>query len=202
MINSITGLLSAKFPQLIYVQCSNGIEWEISVSEHTLQSLPAIENEVKIYTILQHKEDAMKLFGFSSIEERSVFQDLLKVEGVGPKAALKILSSIPYTSLVDILEEGDLSSLEKVPGVGKKTAQKMLLSLKGKLSLNSTDNEGQKVSGKKSIWDDVILGLADMGFDKKRAEMCVEKIASELPKDLTQSQKEEQILRKAIMELS
>lgn len=201
MLNSILGTITGKFPQELYIETSNGIEWELSVSETTLNSLPAVGSEARIFTVLQHKEDSMKLFGFSSIEERSVFNDLLKVEGVGPKAAMKILSSIPFENLVQILEQGDINSLEKVPGVGKKTAQKMLLSLKGKLTLLS-DDDNRRSTKKVSVWEDVIVGLVDMGFDRKRVEEVVEKIASELDSSLSQTQKEELILRKAIPELS
>ncbi|MCR4790740.1 MAG: Holliday junction branch migration protein RuvA [Treponemataceae bacterium] len=200
MINSLFGTITGKLTQTVYIETSGGIEWELIVSESTLNSLPSVQNSARVYTYLQHKDDSMKLFGFSSIEERSVFLDLLKVEGVGPKAALKILSAMPYTNLVKILEDEDLASLEKVQGVGKKTAQKMMLALKGKLSLNS--EEGKCKEKALSIWNDIIIGLVDMGYDKKNCEAVVEKLASELDSGLTQSQKEEIIFRKALMELS
>ena len=204
MINSILGQISAKLPQLVYIETSNGIEWELNVSDSTLNSLPNVGETARIYCILQHKEDSMKLFGFSSIEERSVFQDLLKVEGVGPKAAQKILSSMPYTNLVKILEDEDINQLEKVPGVGKKTAQKMLLSLKGKLTLYSDNNSSNSSSNGNRIkgeWEDVIVALVDMGYERKKCEAVVDKISKELGSDFSQTQKEEQIFRKAIVEL-
>lgn len=123
------------------------------------------------------------------------------MDGVGPKGALKILSKLSYQALVKILEEEDLSSLEKVPGVGKKTAQKMLLSLKGKLSLD-VENSTSFGNSKKSKWEDLVKGLVDMGFDRKNSEEVCEKIAQSLDPNLTQTQKEEQIFRKAILELS
>ncbi|MDD7416492.1 MAG: Holliday junction branch migration protein RuvA [Treponemataceae bacterium] len=201
MINSIYGTITAKFPQVVYLETSSGIEWELLVSDTTLNSLPNVGSEGRVYAWLLHKEDSMKLFGFSSVEERSVFLDLLKVDGVGPKGALKILSKLSYQALVKILEEEDLSSLEKVPGVGKKTAQKMLLSLKGKLSLD-VENSTSFGNSKKSKWEDLVKGLVDMGFDRKNSEEVCEKIAQSLDPNLTQTQKEEQIFRKAILELS
>ena len=194
MFNSIFGTITAKFPQILHLETSSGIEWSLSVSESTLNSLSTVGSQVRIYTWMYHKEDAMKLFGFSSIEERSVFLDLLKVDGVGPKGALKILSSLPYTLLVEAL-----SKLEKISGIGKKTAQKMLLTLKGKLTLLS---ENEKSTGKVSVWNDVIIALTNMGYDKKNCETVVEKIAKDLDASLTQSAKEEIIFRKAIVELS
>ena len=145
MINSIFGTITAKLPQVLYLETSSGIEWALSVSESTLNSLSTVGSQARVYTWMYHKEDAMKLFGFASVEERSVFIDLLKVDGVGPKGALKILSSMPYTVLADALEEEDLTKLEKIPGIGKKTAQKMLLTLKGKLTLYSDNEKSEQV---------------------------------------------------------
>ena len=199
MFNSIFGTITAKFPQILYLETSSGIEWSLSVSESTLNSLATVGSQARIYTWMYHKEDAMKLFGFSSIEERSVFLDLLKVDGVGPKGALKILSSLPYTLLVEALENEDLAKLEKISGIGKKTAQKMLLTLKGKLTLYS---ENEKFSSKVSVWNDVIVALTNMGYDKKNCETVIEKIAKDIDSSLSQSAKEELLFRKAIVELS
>lgn len=199
MINSIFGTITAKLPQVIYLETSSGIEWALSVSESTLNSLSTVGRQTRVYTWMYHKEDAMKLFGFASVEERSVFLDLLKVDGVGPKGALKILSSMPYTVLADALEQEDLTKLEKIPGIGKKTAQKMLLTLKGKLTLYS-DNE--KSSSKVSVWNDVIIALTDMGYDKKNCEVVIERLAKDLDSSLTQTAKEELLFRKAIVELA
>ena len=199
MINSIFGTITAKLPQVLYLETSSGIEWALSVSESTLNSLSTVGSQARVYTWMYHKEDAMKLFGFASVEERSVFIDLLKVDGVGPKGALKILSSMPYTVLAEALEEEDLTKLEKIPGIGKKTAQKMLLTLKGKLTLYS-DNE--KSSSKVSVWNDVIIALTDMGYDKKKCEAVIERLAKDLDSSLSQTAKEELLFRKAIVELA
>lgn len=197
MFNSLKGTLTGKFTQNIYLD-THGIEWDLSCSQSTINDLPCIGSEVQIYTWMYHKEDIMKIFGFASINERSVFIDLLKVDGVGPKGALKILSSLPYSVLAQALEDEDLSKLENISGIGKKTAQKMLLTLKGKLQLYSTE----KVVSKKSEWDDVIIALTNMGYDKKNCEVVVEDIAKSLDISLTQKAKEEQIFRRAIVELA
>ncbi len=200
MINSIYGTISAKLPQTVYIETSSGIEWELTVSDSTLNALPPVQNQTRIYCVLQHKEDSMKLFGFATVEERSVFLDLLKVDGVGPKGAMKILSSTSYSDFVKILEDEDLSSLEKVPGVGKKTAQKMLLSLKGKLTLLADTTSAS--ASNKSEWNDLIVALVEMGYDKKNCEQVVDKISLELDTSLSHSQKEEAIFRRAIVELA
>ena len=207
MFNSVTGIITAKFPQNLYLQVG-GIEWDILIPDSSLQNLPGVGQEAKIYTWMYHREDAMKLFGFASNIERSVFFDLTKVGGVGPKAAIKILSSISANELVETLNKEDMARLEKISGIGKKTAQKMMLALKGKLSLD--DNESEKGSTNKgkvsSAWEDVIIALANMGYEKRTCEEVVNKLVEELKSDedfclKNRAQQEEILFRRAIIDL-
>ena len=118
----------------------------------------------------------------------------------------KILSSINAKELASILDSGEIGVLEKVPGVGKKTAQKMMLALKGKLTLLD-ENTGRVKSPKeegKSPWNDVIMALVDMGYDKKNAEEAIEKIVVKSPNQDGESKStyEEKLFRLAIVELA
>ena len=145
----------------------------------------------------------MKLFGFASDQERSLFLDLLKVDGVGAKGALKIMSGISPQQLSQALDSEDLAQLERLPGVGKKTAQKMMLALKGKLSFGETAPARQ--TGATSRWQDVVQALADMGYDKRDCEAVLARLEQELAQELqgkTPSQQEELLFRKAIVELA
>ncbi len=198
MFNSLTGIITAKLPQTVYLS-AGGIEWDLSVPDKDIDILPHVQAEAKVFTWLYHKEDAMKIFGFATPESRSVFLDLLKVDGVGPKAALKILSNITYKTLAKALDEEDLGILESVSGIGKKTAQKMMLSLKGKLTLNATSGS---LKENKSEWDDVISALASMGYDKKECEAVIQKLSAGLDPSLLRSAKEETLFRQAIVELA
>ena len=149
----------------------------------------------------------MKLFGFASAEDRALFLELLKVEGVGPKAALKILSSVSTAEMVKVLDSGDVAVLEKLPGVGKKTAQKMMLALKGKLTLLEENQSSAGKREKTSPWNDVIVALTDMGYDRKRVEETVERLAAENKEKLSDMNGnkaliEEQLFRQAIVELA
>ncbi len=141
----------------------------------------------------------MKLFGFASAEERSVFLDLMKVEGIGPRGAVKILSHIHARRLAEVLEGEDMGQLEKLPGIGKKTAQKMLLTLKGKLAF-SAEQPGS--AGEAAPWQDVISALVSMGFEKKAAEDTVRKIDTSLDQKLTPEERESALFRQAIIALS
>lgn len=205
MFNSITGIITGKFPKQVFLQSSNGIEWDICVPDSNLEMLPPVGNEAKIYTYLQHTDMIMSLFGFASADERTLFFDLLKVEGIGPKGAIKIMSSVSSSRLMEVLERGDVEMLEKVPGVGKKTAAKMMLALKGKLSLSETSNV---VRVEKPVaFADVINSLATMGYDKRVVEQKVAQLIEVLNTDSSfenksQKEKEDIIFRRAIVELA
>jgi Holliday junction DNA helicase RuvA len=202
MFNSISGTVTAKLPRQLFLE-NNGIEWDICVPDSNLELLPAPGQSAKVYTFLQHTEQLMCLYGFANSEERSLFLELIKVDGVGPKGAVKIMSSATSRQLKDILENGETALLEKIPGVGKKTAAKMMLALKGKLTLNDEVNTVRLP--KNSLFSDVIDSLVNMGFDKKNVELKISELSSRLENELndkTQKEKEEIIFRRAIVELS
>ena len=202
MFNSITGIITGKFPKQIFLD-NNGIEWDICVPDSNLDKLPSVGSEAKVYTWLQHTDMAMCLYGFSSFEERTLFLDLLKVDGVGPKGAVKIMSSASSSELMNILENGDVGLLEKIPGVGKKTAGKMMLALKGKLTL-SQEKETIRIP-KASIFADVIASLVSMGYDRKTVEQKIAELSVQMESQLnnkSQKEKEDMLFRKAIVELA
>lgn len=205
MFNSLTGTITGKLPQKIFLD-TNGIEWDIQVPDSAVSSFPAIGEKGKVYTWLQHTDAAMSLFGFATDKDRSLFFDLLKVDGIGPKGALKIMASVSTSDLARILDEGNIDALQKVPGVGKKTAAKMLLQLKGKLSFV---DEGTKIVRVKeaSAYEDVIVGLVGMGYERKNAEQVVSNVAAQLENDdnftqMSASDKESAIFRRALVELA
>lgn len=203
MINSISGTITGKFPQKIFID-NNGIEWEIIVPDTALDKLPNIGENARVYTWLQHTDSAMTLFGFATTQDRDLFFDLNKVDGVGPKSAVKIMSSIAREQLIAALDSGNLATLEKIPGLGKKTAAKMLLALKGKLTLDETETV-TKSTKKLGEFEDVISGLVTMGYDRKKVESVISKVAEESKgklESLSQKEKEDILFRKALMELA
>ncbi|MBO4385922.1 MAG: Holliday junction branch migration protein RuvA [Treponema sp.] len=205
MFNSFTGTITFKGPQKLCID-THGIEWELTVPESSLLNLPGVGQQGRVYSWLQHTDTLMNLYGFSSESDRELFLNLLKVDGIGPKGAVKIMSNISAQDLASVLESGDLDRLQKVPGVGKKTAGKMLLALKGKLSLS--DESSSSIPAKEALpFADVALALANMGYEKKTAEAAVAKIVKELSSDssfASQSQvkKEDLVFRRAIVELA
>jgi len=203
MFNSLTGTITGKYPQKLFIE-THGIEWDVTVPDSALDKLPPVGQQGRVYTYLQHTDALMVLYGFASENDRSLFFDLLKVDGIGPKGAVKIMGNIDTPALARILDSGDLAALEKVPGVGKKTAAKMLLQLKGKLTLEETVSV-PKV--KKVPFADVVSGLADMGYDRKTVEQVIVTLSDSLKEDaafqaMSESEKEAVLFRKAIVELS
>ena len=204
MFNSISGIITGKFPKQLFIE-SNGIEWDICIPDSNLNMLPSVGNECKIYTYLQHTDMVMTLYGFVSSDERSIFFDLLKVEGIGPKAAIKIMSSVSSGRLMEVLEKGDLEMLEKIPGVGKKTAAKMMLALKGKLSISNKDSSSENISTK--VYSDLINSLSSMGYDKKIVEQKIASLLEEFSSDgvfesKSQKEREDILFRRAIVEMA
>jgi holliday junction DNA helicase RuvA len=175
MFNSLSGRLSEKRADTICID-TGGVEWELAVPARSVDDFGRIGDEARAFTWLHHYEDGMRLYGFPSEADRAVFRELMKVEGIGPKQALRILSGIKPEALGAALDAEDLASLQRIPGVGPKLAQKMMLALKGKLV--SGGEIGSRRPGEPSgRWSDVVRALADMGFDRKAAEKAVAEAA-------------------------
>lgn len=204
MFNSLTGTITGKMPNALYLE-THGIEWDICVPDSTLNALPPVGQTGKVFTWLLHREDQMKLFGFATARERSLFFDLLKVDGIGAKGAVKILSNISESQLLSALDDGNLTVLQKIPGIGKKTAGKMLLALKGRLSLEE-DSSVIRVS-KNNAFADVIESLVNMGYERRDCEQTVHEIADSLATDADFNEKgregkEEILFRRALVDLA
>jgi len=191
VFNSLTGEITHKGDEKLCLQ-TGGVEWELSVSRRALERLPAVGQVARIYTHLVHREDAMRLYGFADQAERALFLDLQKVEGVGPRQAMKMLSSIDREAFSQALDRDDLDALSAVPGVGKKTAQKIILALKGKLT---PVGEGRA----RPAEDDIATALVGMGFDRKTARAAASAAQAALSgRGLKGEELERELLRQAL----
>ncbi len=195
MFNRILGILSGRTTDAIFV-LTGGIEWDISVPTRAAGLFGPLGEQTEVFVWLQHYEDGMRLFGFPSERERALFLDLTKVEGIGPKQALKILSGISPGDLTAALEAGNLAALQRISGVGPKLAQKMVLALKGRLIELGAGGDGGAPS---SPWDDVVAALVDMGFDRRAAEAAVRGQAGNVPSG---ADGERELFRRALLDLS
>jgi holliday junction DNA helicase RuvA len=202
MFNSIAGRLSEKRADSICIE-SGGVEWELSVPARSVDDFGRLGDEARAFTWLHHYEDGMRLYGFATAVDRSAFRELMKVEGIGPKQALRILSGIRPEALSAALDAEDLASLQRIPGVGPKLAQKMMLSLKGKLV--RPDEAESKGPGRAGEYADVVRALADMGFDRKAAEKAVAAAAAataEAGGAVPAGEREREVFRTALLGLS
>jgi Holliday junction DNA helicase RuvA len=193
MFNSIQGVITEKLSDTLRI-LTGGVEWDISVPATDLDRFGEPGEEGKVFLWLYHREDQMKLYGFIDEKRRATFLELLKVEGIGPKGAIKILGGIGQDELEKALEAGDLARLEAVPGLGKKTAQKMILALKGKLTQTRTAAE--------TPYGELAEALTDMGYDRRAAAEALTKAAARLPPGLGKEEKEKLLFKEAIVYLS
>ena len=193
MFNSVNGIVNAKGAEAVLL-LSGYIEWEITMPTNDIQQL-SLNNESRILTWLYHKDDQMKLFGFVNEKRRATFLELLKVEGIGPKGAVKIMGGISQEDLEKALENSDIARLEAVPGLGKKTAQKMLLSLKGKLV------QSQEINSISSRYNDLVEALSAMGYDRRSSAEALTKAELSI-EGAPEEEKEKLLFKEAIVFLS
>jgi len=132
MIALVTGTLALKESDRVVVRTASGLGYEVFVPTRALESLPHPGQPVELHTCLVVREDGQTLFGFTSAEERRVFQRLMTASGVGPRLALAMLSALPSERIVRSIRDRDIAALVSVPGVGKKTAERLAVELADK----------------------------------------------------------------------
>lgn len=190
MIGFLRGQLNERTEDGIVLDV-NGVGYELTCSLNTLadvEALQAARGEVQLHVQTYLREDSLSLFGFASALEKRMFLSLVKVNGVGPKMAIKILSAASLSQLTSMIEAGDVKALSTLPKVGKKTAEQLILSLKGKLVLDATTSEKpSKKTADKVVQArffgpraTVLSALVNLGFRLQDAETVV----GELPDDI------------------
>lgn len=133
MIAFLQGVVTGKFPDRLELDV-NGVGYEVFVSQKTLHASPAVGQNVLLKTYLHVREDLMQLFGFLKDSEKQAFLLALSVSGVGPKAAMNVLSTFAPEAFYQAVLHNDLTSLKSIPGIGQKTAQHLVLELKDKVT--------------------------------------------------------------------
>jgi Holliday junction DNA helicase RuvA len=138
MISSLRGKLVTKMTQSIVIEC-NGIGYEVETPMSTFLELPLIDTDLFLYTHLLIREDAQILYGFSTQDERLMFRKLLKVNRVGAKLALGILSAMSISDFKRLVELEDAASIAKIPGVGKKTSERLIIEMRDQINTSLTE---------------------------------------------------------------
>lgn len=192
MIGRLTGELVEKTPPELLIDVS-GVGYEIEASMNTFYKLPEVGTFVTIYTHFVVREDAQLLYGFADKQERSLFRTLIKVNGVGPKLALTILSGISAPEFIRTVHNEDVSALTRLPGVGKKTAERLIIEMKDKLSKLesptavefelSGQGVGAPVQPRQDHRADAETALIALGYKPMQATKAIEQAANTLGSD-------------------
>ena len=208
MINAIVGQLVCVNAQEVSILAC-GVEYELIISSQTATRLSSLEgaerNNVRLLAYLQHTEDSMRLFGFYDEEERRLFTELIKVNGIGPKQAMKILSGVRVSDFISALDKSDVNFLSKIPGLGSKTSQKIILALRDTLVFTSDTVSVENISsGVSNKYKDMADALVEMGYDKKKVQDCLGNLLKEneaLLSSKSYSEAEEWLFRSAVIKL-
>ena len=183
MIHSVRGTLIHLEPRLAVVECG-GVGMACQITMNTARQLPAQGEEVMLYTILNVREDAIELFGFAETTERRCFQQLTGVSGVGPKAALSILSELSPDKLALAVATGDHKTITRAQGVGPKLAQRVVLELKDKMAASTVEGASAMPAGPVSAAGnaaEAVNALTVLGFSASEASAAVGRLDSALP---------------------
>jgi len=179
MIGQLKGQIISKNPPEVLLEVG-GIGYELLCPMSTFYQLDNSSEDILLYTHLSIKEDSHTLFGFISKDEKNMFRELIRVNGVGPKVALAILSHLSVSSLVDCIMSEDADLLAKTPGIGKKTALKLIVELQDRLDKVELVNASTSTMGHKTSYNpnakQALAALQSLGFKTKEANKMVSAI--------------------------
>lgn len=195
MIAWLEGVLLEKQPPTLVLNVG-GVGYELEVPASTFAELPAINETISLHIHMVVREDAQLLFAFTTAQQRDLFRSLIRVNGVGPKVGLAVLSTMSIQELLQSMTDEDYLPLTRVPGIGKKTAQRLLVEMKDRLPKEFSDVSLQ-VGGSRSgssERQDAISALISLGYKDRDAS----RIIRALPEELSS----EDLIRQALRHLS
>jgi Holliday junction DNA helicase RuvA len=196
MISRLRGILLEKTPPWLLIDV-NGLAYEVEAPMFSFYRLPDIGEQVVLHTHLVVREDAQLLYGFFCLHERALFRSLIKVNGVGPKLALAILSGIEPDAFVTCVMHSDTASLVRIPGVGKKTAERLVVEMRDRLNDWSPErmmSAGEHKTVADTSTEEAISALVSLGYKPLEARQAVTQAAKE-HQDLNTS---EELIRHAL----
>ena len=178
MITQLIGRLVEKSPTEVVIDC-NGVGYMVHISLYTFSQLSSDEN-IKLFTHLQVKEDSHTLFGFFTTIERAVFQQLISVSGIGASTARTMLSSLEPQQIQRAIISEDLVIIKSVKGIGLKTAQRVLIELKDKM-LNLFEGEEIQAFSNNTIKEEALSALDVLGYSRKQSEKVIDNVIQSSP---------------------
>ena len=179
MIGHLRGTVIEKHPNQVLIE-AGGVGYDVQIPISTYTSLPDQGSAVGLRIYTHVREDALQLFGFATVQEKTVFERLIAVSGIGPTLAIKVLSGLATAELIAAIRNGDVARLVRIPGVGKKTAERIVLELKDKLA--AVDMGERAVSAAEvgpafsTLERDVLSALQNLGCARPAAEEAVRKV--------------------------
>lgn len=171
MIAHLRGKLLVKHPNQAIVEVG-GVGYDVTITVPTFSDLPGAGSEVALHVHTHVREDVIALYGFLRTAEKSLFEKLLTVSGIGPKLAITILSGMPADDMVNAIRGGDVARLTRIPGIGKKTAERMVLELRDKLPAQAASPEAP-APAMNAVEEDVISALVNLGYQRAAAEKAL-----------------------------
>ena len=194
MISRLTGTILDKESACLLIDVK-GIGYEVLVSLNSFFDTPEVGESVTLHTHFVVREDSQQLYGFSKQEERQLFRLLIKVNGVGPKMAIAILSGMSHDEFIRCVDNDDILGLVKLPGVGKKTAQRLLMEMRDKLDNITRAPSGDRLGAEASVSEmsrEAESALIALGYKPQEASRMIKRVACD------QIDNVEQLIREAL----
>jgi Holliday junction DNA helicase RuvA len=171
MIAHLRGKLLAKHPNQAVVETA-GVGYDVTITVPTFSDLPGIGGDVALHIHTHVREDALALYGFLRSAEKTLFEKLITVSGIGPKLAITILSGMAADEMVNAIRGNDIARLTRIPGIGKKTAERMVLELRDKLPVEK-HGEIAATPALSPVEEDVLSALVNLGYQRAAAEKAM-----------------------------
>lgn len=194
MYAHLKGVVAEKGTDSLVIDCG-GVGYLLTVSAATLSAAPGVGEVMLCHTVLSVREDAMELYGFYSREEKQMFLKLRGVNGVGPRTALQVLSTLSVRDLTLAIVTGDAAALARAPGIGKKTAQRLILELRDKVEDGELSQDAQRAAvqpiAASDACADAVEALITLGYQRQEAMQAVAAVQD-------QSDRAEELIRLAL----
>lgn len=183
MIAHLRGRLLSKTPNRVVIE-AGGVGYDVLIPVSTFYELGEIETEVSLHVYTYVREEAFSLYGFRTAREKSLFEKLIGVAGVGPKLAVTLLSGLEIEDLVAAIRKGEIARLISIPGVGRKTAERLILELREKLATfaaGEPERPAAPALQAGSAEDDVLSALVNLGYARPAAESALREACAANP---------------------
>ncbi len=190
MIGRLQGEIIEKRPPHLLLDVK-GVGYEIEAPMSTFYELPDCGQNVALYTHLLVRDDAHTLYAFKRIQDRSLFRDLLRVNGIGARMALAILSGMDASTFANCIHNGDVDSLIRLPGIGRKTAERLVIDMRDRLDGVNAPDSGEDKGHRQNPIEDAVTALISLGYKPSDASRMVSKVE-------TRDQNSETIIRLAL----